>query len=110
MLKNKPNMEEKVMKKKLLSMICLLLTLCILFVSCDDNQPEVPNDPTEAPTEAPNQPEQEPDNEPYTVTETYLPKNAVQRLTVLFESGASKFASFSPSVGRSFCSSHIQVP
>jgi hypothetical protein len=92
-------MEEKVMKKKLLSMICLLLTLCILFVSCDDNQPEVPHDPTEAPTEAPAQPDQEPDNEPYSVTETYLPKSAVQRLTVLFESGASKFASFSPSVG-----------
>ena len=88
------------MKKRFLSLICLLLTLCLLFAGCDETQPDEPQDvPTEAPTEAPAETPEEPDNEPYVVTETYLPKSAVQRLTVLFESGASKFASFSPSVG-----------
>jgi len=90
------------MKNKLLSMISLLLTLCILLVGCNDGK----NDPpagettaaTEAPTNAPDVPDV-PDNTPVTVTETYLPKDVSARLKVLFESGAATFSAFSPSVG-----------
>ena len=90
------------MKNKLLSMISLLLTLCILLVGCNDGK----NDPpagettaaTEAPTNAPDVPDV-PDNTPVTVTETYLPKDVSARLKVQFESGCSPFSAFSAGVG-----------
>ncbi len=93
------------MKKRFLSLICLLLTICVLLVSCGDAQTD-PIDTGNVTTEDPSDvsgddtpPADNADNEPYVVTETYLPKDATARLKVLFESGAATFNSFSPSAG-----------